>query len=51
MPALKAKKIPDEEWQTHRQVLQRLWLEESRTLVGEDSVKHLMQTHYGFSAT
>ena len=51
MTTQKAKKIPDEDWQSHKQKLEHLWSEEKRKLVGPGSVKDIMETRYGFFAT
>ena len=52
MPTQKAKKIPEAEWQAHKQVLEHLWLEEDRKLVaGEESVKKIMESRHYFFAS
>ena len=51
MLAQKAKKISDEVWQTHKQVIEHLWSEENRKLVGQGSVKEIMELIYNFSAS
>ncbi len=52
MMTQKAKKIPDEDWRTHKHTLERLWLQENRSLEGrDDSVKEIMQLRYNFSAS
>ena len=43
MSTRKAKRISDEEWQVHKQVIERLWLEEKRQLVGRESVMESME--------
>ena len=48
MSSQKAKNIPDVEWQAHKQVLERLWLEEKKKLV---SVKETMEWRYNFFAS
>ena len=48
MSTQKAKNIPDVEWQAHKQVLERLWLQEKRKLVGRESVKEIMESSYNF---
>ena len=51
MSAQKAKKIPDEGWQFHKQTLKHLWLEEKKKLAGPGSVKEIMESRYSFIAT
>ena len=51
MLAHKAKKIPDEVWQTHKKAIEHLWSEENRKLVGQESVKEIMELRYNFSAS
>ena len=51
MSAQKAKKIPDEGWQAHKQMLEHLWLEEKKNMVGPGSVKEIMELRYSFFAT
>ena len=51
MSTQKAKNTPDVEWQAHKQVLERLWLEERKRLVGRGSVKEIMESSYNFFAS
>ena len=51
MTTQKAKKIPHEHWQAHKQTLEHLWSEEKRKLVGPGSVQEMMEKNYGFFAT
>ena len=51
MSTQKVKKIPDQDWQTHKQTLEHLWLEKKAILVGPESVKEIMKSRYGFFAT
>ena len=51
MSSQKAKNIPDVEWQAHKQVLEHLWLEEKKKLVGRGSVKEVMESSYNFFAS
>ena len=51
MTTQKARKIPDEDWQTHKHTLEHLWSEEDRKLVGPGSVQEMMEKNYEFFAT
>lgn len=51
MPTHKAKKIPEQDWQTHQQVLKHLWLDEKREMLGDEGVVETMKARYGFSAS
>lgn len=51
MSTRKAKNIPDVEWQAYKQVLEHLWLEEKKKLVGPESVKEIMESSYSFFAS
>ena len=51
MSTQKAKRIPDEDWHAHKQILEDLWLEKKKTLVGPESVKEIMKSRYSFFAT
>ena len=51
MSTQKAKTNLDVEWQAHKQVLERLWLEEKKKLVGPESVKEIMEGSYNFFAS
>lgn len=51
MSAQKAVKISDEDWQVQKQMLEHLWLEENKKLVGPGSVKEIMESRYNFIAT
>ncbi|KAF2798621.1 hypothetical protein K505DRAFT_232948, partial [Melanomma pulvis-pyrius CBS 109.77] len=42
-------RIPGEEWERHKNVIKKLYLDEKRTLEGERGVMNMMKTIHGFS--
>ena len=46
-----AKKPTERDWLTQKPTLKKLWLKDSRKLVGQDGVMEVMETQHKFSAS
>ena len=46
-----ARKPSERDWLTQKPTLRKLWLDDSRKLVGQDGVMEVMETKHDFSAS
>ncbi|KAI3324108.1 ankyrin repeat-containing domain protein [Xylariaceae sp. AK1471] len=44
-------RIPDEEWELHKETIEQLYLKQDKTLLGPDGVMEIMEKTYNFSAS
>lgn len=50
MSAARQQRLPEEEWESHKTIIRRLYLEEDRKLEGDDGVMDIMLRKHNLRA-